>query len=283
MSNSNHLQRLQTHWDWRAAGNFICGGAGSGLLAFTCLHATDSPLALPLIALGLALVGLGLFSVWLEIGRPWRALNVFVHWRHSWMSREAIAAVVLFALGLGLLAGMRWRAWPTAAAALAFLYCQLRILAAARGIPAWRGPSTAALLATTALTEGVGLASIAAAWHPGTQATAALALTTLVVARLLLWEAWRVRIEATAGPVANRICRRMAPVARWAATALPLALTLASLGGAPAGPALLALAGVMALASGAAFKYLLITRLSHHQGYALPRMPVRGVPRMTAR
>ena len=24
------LTRLQPHWDWRAAGNFMCGGAGAG-------------------------------------------------------------------------------------------------------------------------------------------------------------------------------------------------------------------------------------------------------------
>ena len=27
----------QTNWDWRAAGNFIFGGAGGGLIVFTAL------------------------------------------------------------------------------------------------------------------------------------------------------------------------------------------------------------------------------------------------------
>ena len=27
----------QTHWDWRAAGNFMCGGAGGGLIVFAAL------------------------------------------------------------------------------------------------------------------------------------------------------------------------------------------------------------------------------------------------------
>src|SRR5207248_8057816 len=75
--NTRHLQRHQQHWDWRAAGNFICGGAGAGLVLFVSLHALDEPRALWLIAAGLMLVGAGLLFVWLEIGRPWRAMNVF--------------------------------------------------------------------------------------------------------------------------------------------------------------------------------------------------------------
>jgi phenylacetyl-CoA:acceptor oxidoreductase 26-kDa subunit len=207
---------------------------------------------------------------------------VFVHLRHSWMSREALAAVLLFSLGLGLLAGVRWLAWPMAAAAVAFLYCQVRILSAALGIPAWRDPSTAALLAVTGLAEGVGLFWVVAAWQSRTPADLALALAALVVVRFLVWEAWRARIVVKASPVAARLAERMAPVARFGAAALPL--TLLALGTlTPAGPVLFALAGAIVFASGAAFKFVLITRMSQHQGYSLPRMPVRGVPRMTAR
>ena len=64
----------QKSWDWRAAGNFICGGAGSGLIVFT-VAAGAHGLALSMLMLGgLALVGDGLLCVWLEIGRPLRAL-----------------------------------------------------------------------------------------------------------------------------------------------------------------------------------------------------------------
>jgi len=279
MSNTNPFQRLQSHWDWRAAGNFICGGAGAGLLAFTCLHRMDSQMAQPPVALGLALVGLGLLSVWLEIGRPWRAANVFLHLRSSWMSREALAAVVLFVLGLGLLSGMRWPAWPAGAAALAFLYCQVRILLNARGIPAWRHPFTGMLVAVTALAEGVGLYAIAAALQLHANAGAALALALLVLTRALLWEVWRDAMDESASPDVARLARRMAPVARWGAGALPIALALASQA-APAGPALLALAGILVVASGATFKFLLVTRLSFHHGFSLAHMPVRGVPRL---
>ena len=91
---------VQRHWDLRAATNFVAGGAGAGLVvASVASGARGAPAAVALVA-GLAFVGLGLFAVWLEIGRPLRALNVFANPRTSWMSREAIAAVVLGVLAI---------------------------------------------------------------------------------------------------------------------------------------------------------------------------------------
>ena len=121
MSAARHLQRMQPHWDWRAAGNFIFGGAGSGLAIFGALCAPPA-LVVPLVLAGMGLVGLGLFCVWLEIGRPLRAVNVFVHLRTSWMSREALAAIALFLLGAGLVLGLRSPAWAIALTAAVFLY-----------------------------------------------------------------------------------------------------------------------------------------------------------------
>lgn len=280
--NTRHLQRLQLNWDWRAAANFILGGMGAGLVAFTSLHAMHLPAAPALVALGLALVGGGLFCVWLEIGRPWRAFNVFFHLRRSWMSREALAAAVLFAIGAGLVLGMRWRAWPTALAALAFVYCQVRILSAARAIPAWRGPAAAALVFVTALAEGAGLFWVFAAWSLQARGLV-VAFALLVFARAVAWEFWRVRMAADAGAAAAGWVRRLKPWARWPASALPLALALLAAAGVPGAPLLLAIAGGLAVVTGAAFKYLLVTRLAFHQGFALPRMPVRGVPRAAHR
>ncbi|MFO1287010.1 MAG: hypothetical protein U1F49_11045 [Rubrivivax sp.] len=141
----------QQHWDIRAATNFMAGGAGSGLIACAALaglgpawgpvHGTAPAWPWPLL-LGAALVGLGLFAVWLEIGRPLRALNVFLHPKTSWMTREAFAGAALMA---AVLAALLWPSLPALSAlaglaALAFVYCQGRILRAARGIPAWREP-----------------------------------------------------------------------------------------------------------------------------------------------
>ena len=86
----------QTNWDWRAAGNFIGGGTGTGLLFFATLAAGSADAYRIMALVALAFVGGGLTCVWLEIGRPLRAINVFFHPQTSWMTREGIVAVPLF-------------------------------------------------------------------------------------------------------------------------------------------------------------------------------------------
>ena len=41
----------QTQWDWRAAANFVCGGAGGGLIVFAALSGAQGPM-LALLLLG---------------------------------------------------------------------------------------------------------------------------------------------------------------------------------------------------------------------------------------
>ena len=53
----------QAHWDWRAAGNFMAGGAGAGLIVATALSGAQGRLWTGLLLAGLALVGVGLFCV----------------------------------------------------------------------------------------------------------------------------------------------------------------------------------------------------------------------------
>lgn len=279
MTQSNHLARMQPYWDWRAAGNFMCGGAGAGLVAFAGIHGTGSPGVVALLVAGLALVGLGLLCVWLEIGRPWRAMNVFAHLGRSWMSREALAAAVLFLLGAAFVFGLTRHAWPAALAALAFIYCQARIVAAARGIPAWRLRSTATLLVLTALAEGAGLYGAAAALVAPSAAMGVL-MAVLIAARALVFEAWAIRVGREAGPIAARWAARMRRPARVIAAAVPLAALAAAAIPSAAAPWLAAAAGALVVATGAAFKFILITRMGQYHGFSLPRMPVRGAPRV---
>lgn len=278
-------QARQAHWDARAAANFVLGGAGAGLVvALALAGARGRPAAIALAA-GLALVVAGLVAVWFEIGRPARALNVFRHARRSWMSREAIVAlflvpVVAIAAFAHAVDAPNARAAGAAAAllALAFAWCQGRILHAAKGVPAWRSPVTPVLVVATALAEGLGLWWAAAAWHAqGTRAGLAL-LGVALVARLVAWLAWRRSIAAHAAAAAA-----LAPAGRWLAwggTLAPLALATiaASLADERAVLALAAAAGLLAFAAGAAFKSALLLRATL-QGFALPRLPVRGVPR----
>ena len=272
----------QAHWDWRAAGNFMCGGAGGGLVAFTVLAGPPPPVATLLLLAGLGLVGLGLLCVWLEIGRPLRALNVFFNPRTSWMSREALVSLLLFVLGLGLVLGFQAWSAPTVVAALAFMYCQARIVQAARGIPAWREPLTVPLLIVTGLAEGAGLFCLATAWQGRGGALLAALFGALVLVRWLLWRAWRRRIAAVAAPRALAAIDGNGQRLQWLGGAAALALIAVPATGLAAGAwaaALLAAAGLLVVATGVLFKFTLITRASFNQGFALTRLPVRGVPR----
>ena len=77
----------QTNWDLRAAGNFVFGGTGTGLIVFSGIaHVFGAAHLIPGLV-GLGFVGLGLLCVWAEIGRPLRAINVYLHPQTSWMTR----------------------------------------------------------------------------------------------------------------------------------------------------------------------------------------------------
>ncbi len=271
--------RQQTNWDWRAAGNFMFGGAGAGLLVFTQLSGVQGLTALVLVLGGLGLVGLGLLCVWLEIGRPLRAMNVYFNPRTSWMSREALVSLLVFGLGLGLAAGVGAWAAPLAVSALAFLYCQARIVQAAKGIATWREPLTVPLLVATGLAEGAGLFWLVAAWQFQGSALLAVVFGLLVIARWLVWRVWRDHIEG-APAQALAVVDRAGRVLQWVGGAGALVLVvLGMLAPGAWGALALALAGLAVAGTGALFKFTLVTRAGFYQGFNLVRLPVRGVAR----
>ena len=265
----------QQSWDARAAGNFMCGGAGCGLIVFAALAGGPRWLLLA----GAALVALGLLSVFMEIGRPLRAMNVVRHPARSWMTREAMVAPVLFATVAAAWFGGPRVAWLAAPVALAFVYCQGRMLQAAKGIPAWREPLTVPLILATGLAEGGGLWLLLAATAGPAAMLPWLAFALALGARYALWLAWRRRLRAAPRALAAidraghafKAATLLAGVAAVAAVTSPL----------PPGflAALQVLAGGLALAGGLWFKFTLVTRGAYNQGFALPRLPVRGVRR----
>lgn len=269
----------QTNWDWRAAANFVCGGAGAGLIVFAAVSGAAGPARAGLLLAGLALVGSGLFCVWLEIGRPLRALHVCFNPRTSWMTREAFVATLLFPVGLAAAAAVPGCRWAAAALALAFVYCQGRMLQAAKGIPAWREPLLTPLVVTTGLTEGGGLFFLTAPLHEaGTQSLLAV-FGALVLMRMLVWLAYRRRLAGAAAPLANAALVRAGRMLQLAGTLVPLALIAAIAFGAASGTRILlaaAIAGFAAAAAGAYTKYAIITRAGFNQGFALAHLPVRG-------
>lgn len=270
----------QRSWDPRAAANFICGGAGAGLIVFTVLSgARDAALTASLLV-GAALIGTGLLCVWHELGRPLRALHVFLHPRTSWMTREAFVATLLFPVTAIAAAGVTACAYVAAGLAVAFIVCQAKMLQAARGIPAWREPLTATLLVVTALVEGGGLWLALAPWsRTGSQMLLA-AFGGLVLVRLFVWLAYR-RAIALASPRATSALTGAGRVLQSAGTLVPLGAIALIAAGTVTGSATLALgaaAGLFASTAGAYLKYVLVVHAGFTQGPVLSRLPVRGVP-----
>lgn len=267
---------LQKNWDWRAAGNFICGGAGSGLIVFAAASGTAGSARAALLLGGLVLIGLGLTLVWLEIGRPWRALHVFFNPFTSWMTRESFVALLLFPAGLAAAFGVPGVDWVAAALALAFVYCQARILQAAKGIPAWREPSLVPLVVATGLAEGGGLFLLAGLWHGARSAPLLLAFAALAAVRAALWLRWRQRLEGRTAARALATIDRTGRLLLWGGAVLALALVATAAAWPAAGGVLAALAGLLTAATGAAFKFDLVCRAAFNQGFALAQVPVRG-------
>lgn len=286
MNSVHHFKaQHQSNWDARAAANFIGGGAGSGLLLFAAPAASFGDTYRWLALVAVLLIATGLFCVWMEIGRPWRALNVFLHARTSWMTRESLLAPVLLATAL-------WAAWSetlpwiwlTAVFGLAFLYCQARILQAAKGIPAWREHYVVPLIVVTGLTEGLGWCSVLlslASWRlamPLPVWPAAL-LMPLLILRLLLWRRYRWDLRHHAAPAETQVALNaielvFAGFGHWGAGACVLLALFAPVGDFANG--LMVVAGLSAALAGAWFKFCLITRAAYKQCHALPHAPVRG-------
>lgn len=264
----------QTSWDWRAACNFIGGGAGGGLVAACALAGVEGAPLTILVAAGGALVAAGLSCVWLEIGRPWRALHVFFNPRSSWMSREAIAATLLLPLAACVAAGAAALAPLAALCALVFVYCQSRMLQAARGIPAWRDPWVPPLMVLTALAEGGGLLLASGAMPRPWQ----VVFVVLVLARYAVWVGYRRAVAPRIAPRALASLDGAGRVLLVAGTVLPLALVPAAL--IVRDSAWIALAaGISAALAGGYLKFMLVTRAGFNEGFALAHVPVRGVPR----
>jgi phenylacetyl-CoA:acceptor oxidoreductase 26-kDa subunit len=286
--NAGGAPRLQRNWDSRAACNFIGGGAGAGLLASAAMASLAGWPYYPAGALGLALIGFGLSMVWLEIGRPLRAFNVFFHPQTSWMTREAFLALpVLTLAGLAVLRDQRFASLPfqallpanvlasmAAVLGLGFLYCQAGILHASKGVPVWREPTLRAVIILTGIAEGLGLLLLIGLITGPPPTWVIPASIAAVVARSAVWEHYRRQVRLTGPAPAVTILNRVSlPVHLFGLLVIALlliALRIAS----PILPA--AIAGFVVFATGAWLKFNVVTRVGFTQGFAIPFVPVRG-------
>ena len=271
--------RQQRNWDWRAAANFICGGAGGGLLLAAAIAGLDAITSRVAVFLALALIACGLTCVWFEIGRPWRAMNVYRHFATSWMTREAVVALAVFFTGaLAIFTGSTALTVVAGVCGLGFLYSQARILGANKGIPAWRHPASVPLMVTTGLAEGVGFAACLASLvgtGPGTQLLMLL-LATLAL-RAWCWRRYLADLTASGAPTAAlKILDTLSPGLQIYGHGLPALVIATALVGLAGRPLLGLSAGMLAVASGWFLKYTLIRRAAYTQGLALDHLPVRG-------
>jgi len=274
---------LQQHWDWRAAGNFIAGGTGSGLVfAMTVLSEfVPVPEFLPLI--GIAFVITGLFLVWLETGRPFRApLNVMFNPHTSWMTRESFLAMGLVVTGL---ASAWFSSWylliACAVFSLGFLYCQGQILKAAKGIPAWRAPEIVSLIFSTGLVEGAGILLALSALNLSPSAGPVreglgIILMILLTVRAMMWNRYRTALRTSSPVAAQKVIDKLNPFFIWGGHLIPMVLFMISLSVEPVAGYSACAAGVVALLAGWVMKFSIITRASYNQGYAINHSPRRG-------
>ncbi len=271
----------QQHWDWKAAGNFACGGSGTGLFMFVAMASLRHESWYGFGWLALGLVALGLFLVFLKIGRPWRFLHVLRQPQRSWMTREAYLAAVFFPAGI---LGTWLESIPlmllAAVAGLLFLFSQAMILYEAKGIPAWRTSFIIPLVIATGVAEGGGLflALSAVLQLPGPT----VALTAVAVAMLAALRSWIWRSYLTALLIEGAPTRALDALDRFRLWFLlvgligPLLLIALGLVVTPAMAPLFALSGLLIAAAGIALKFVLVTRAGWNQGFALKHTPVRG-------
>ena len=277
--------KLQTHWDWRAAGNFMFGGTGCGLILMSAAASYPNSLPWALGLQALAFIGLGLFLVWLEIGRPWRALHVFFHPQTSWMTREGSVGTILFPLALaGLFMDIPGLVAISGILGLIYLFCQGRILMASRGIPSWREPAILPLILATGLCEGAGLLilTLYAIGQTPIQGWVFFSFIAFLAFRTYSWTTYLGKLNASKAPKKTLgILNGINPLTLWAANIVPLVLLLASMFLSAYTNLLAGLAAALAVAGGWHMKFTIVARASQVQGYSLGKLQ-KGRPKMKA-
>jgi phenylacetyl-CoA:acceptor oxidoreductase subunit 1 len=272
---------LQQHWNWKASGNFLCGGAGAGLLVFAAIAGLGGAQVTAPALVALAIIAAGLALLMFKIGRPLRFLHVLRQPQRSWMTREAWIAGLLFPLALAALwFDSRIALAAAAIVGLLFLFCQGMILEQAKGVPAWRNPKVIALIMATGLTEGCGLFLVAAVMLPALAPfakPAAMTLVMLAAIRSWTWRRYFASLENEGAP--TRTLEILGNCRFWFfvfGLALPFALIVLGLLITSAASALFALVGISVFVTGWLLKFILITRAAYNQGFALNHTPVRG-------
>ena len=276
--------KQQTYWDYKGAMNFVCGGFASGFAVMAFLLEANRPkTSLSILFLIAAVImGVGLVSLLFKLGRPTRALFAALRPGSSWMSRELWVAATFFPLvGLGLVLPDLWVHDALGVVAALFLICQARILYVSKGIPAWRAPLIPWMLVTTALFEGIALYAIVELVAPQLAAGSPMLLLlgiALALTNAVLWHRYRASAaERGIGLAARSALAKITPWLHLVGHLLPIVLFGIALSvSIDLARILAAIGGIAAIAGGASWKFCVILRAGHQQGFALPKVPQRG-------
>ena len=283
--------KRQDFWDMRAAMNFILGGIGSGAIImsyfFSLLGSIETSELMRINLVSGIIIAVGLFFVWLKIGRKLRAPLAILRPQTSWMSREIYAVGILF-LSIWF---MFFYSSPilhiaAAASAAAFLYCQAQILYSGKGIPTWRVKQIPLMLISSGLLEGIGLCMLLTfSWK--TEVSANSFTTPLAILFILLNSfLWRryLRNAKTwgVGPIDRDILRKITPKLFLTGYVIPIILfglillDINSLG------LLAQIGGFLSIMGGVMWKAVLITQACHMQNFSLGKLPQRGSGKFAA-
>lgn len=198
----------------------VSSGAGLGLLALLALADLFALGGLPPAALwrgallGLVLVAAGLASSLLHLAKPSNAWRSFARVRTSWLSREAVAAVALFAFGAGYVllvangysgAGRAFLAYATCFFAWSVLACTAMIYTSLKPIRQWHTrwtPANYFLLGHWS--GGLLLCALALAYAPRAGGFLVLAALVGFAALAVKLAYWRAIGEASRAPTLER-------------------------------------------------------------------------------
>jgi len=183
-------------------------GCGYGLMFWLGLASlsgrlpADRGLVAVAMMLALALVAGGLLSSTLHLGRPARAWRALTQWRSSWLSREAVAALLTFPPALAFAFAGVWLGrvdgWAVLAGglmalgALATVVTTAMIYRTLKAVPRWHHPLVpACYLALAGLTGAVWLALLLRAFGHELALPPILAVLAAAFAALVKLAYWR--------------------------------------------------------------------------------------------
>jgi DMSO reductase anchor subunit len=117
----------------------VLSGAGLGLLAALAIAYGAAAPRMAILA-GIGLVTIGLVSSVFHLAQPKNAWRSFIRFRTSWLSREAVFAILLYPVTLGWMLGIPGAAVAALLLAWLILFCTAMIYASLKPIREWRSP-----------------------------------------------------------------------------------------------------------------------------------------------